>query len=137
MLSDLHASLINGRFLCGGEVAARELIDPATEQPFQVVYDAHVSDVDAAAKGALAAWVTGWRDLAPGARADALFRLAGLLEQYAPEIAALDSRSMGKPLAAARDEVLAGARTFRYYAGAVAMPRGQVLPVARGGLDFT
>jgi betaine-aldehyde dehydrogenase len=137
MLSDLHASLINGRFLCGGEASARELINPATEQPFLAVYDAHVSDVDIAAKGAQTAWGTSWRDLTPGARAEALFRLAGLIEQYADEIAALDSRSMGKPLSSARGEVLAGARTFRYYAGMVGQPQGSVIPVARGGLDFT
>src|SRR4051812_14691924 len=137
MLSDLHASLINGRFLCSGETAPRELIDPSTELPFHAVYDAQASDADVAAKGAQAAWEDGWRDLAPGARADALFKLGALIEQYADELAALDSRAMGKPLGSARGEVLAGARTFRYYAGAVSRPTGSVIPVARGGLDFT
>ncbi len=137
MLSDLHASLINGRFLCCGDAAARELIDPATEEPFHVVHDARPRDVDFAAMGAETAWENGWRDLAPGLRADTLHHLAGLIEQHAPELAALDSRCMGKPLAAARAEVLGGAKTFRYYAGAVGMPQGSVIPVARGGLDFT
>lgn len=137
MLSDLHASLINGRFLCSGETAPRELIDPSTELAFHAVHDAHVSDADIAAKGAQAAWEDEWRDLTPGARADALFKLSALIEQYADEIAALDSRAMGKPLASARGEVLAGAKTFRYYAGAVGQPHGSVIPVARGGFDFT
>src|SRR5258708_6281962 len=52
MLSDLHASLINGRFLCGGEAAPRELIHPATEEHFPAVYDAHSGDIQIAAHGA-------------------------------------------------------------------------------------
>ncbi len=136
MIEDLRAPFINGAFATvnGGP---RELINPANEKPFHAISDASIREVDAAAEGAFAAWEHSWRDLTPGERADQLHRLANLIEANAQQIAELDSRSMGKPIAAARGEVLVGARTFRYYAGALLMPQGETIPVARGGFDFT
>jgi betaine-aldehyde dehydrogenase len=49
----------------------------------------------------------------------------------------LDVRSVGKPIADARDEVMLGARVIEYYAGAIAHFGGQTIPVAAGGFDFT
>ncbi len=136
MLQDLRASFINGAF-APEKGDARELINPADEKPFHSVTDATMGEVDSAGEGAYAAWDDGWRDLTPGERADRLHRLANLIEANAQQIAELDSRSMGKPIAAARGEALMGARTFRYYAGALLMPMGETIPVARGGFDFT
>ncbi len=116
---------------------ARKLINPATEEAFHEVFDATAEDVDRAAKSAFAAWEGGWRDLAPGARADLLYKLANLIEQNAAELGALDSRSMGKPLLSAQGEAVSGGRTFRYYAGAIGRANGEVIPVGRGGFDFT
>src|SRR5215210_2105917 len=128
MLDDLTTSWIDGCPSPPRAAVSRELIDPATEEPFHAVHDASPQDVDAAARGAQRAWESGWRDLPPGARSDLLRRLADLIEAHAAELGALDSRSMGKPIAAARGEAQMGARTFRYYAGALAMPHGDVIP---------
>jgi betaine-aldehyde dehydrogenase len=136
MLDDLRSSFINGGFVAGKN-PGRELINPADEKPFHSVADAAAEDVEIAAKGALSAWESSCRDLPPGQRSDLMHRLANLIEANAMKIAELDSRSMGKPIAAARGEVLMGARTFRYYAGALLMPNGETIPVARGGFDFT
>ncbi len=137
MFADLTGPAVAHSFTPRAGIAPRTLIDPAANAAYRSVFDASVADVDAAAESAQNIWDVEWRDLAPGRRSDLLFKLAGLIEQHAAEIGALDSRSMGKPIAAARGEVLAGARTFRYYAGAVGLPQGQVIPVARGGFDFT
>lgn len=136
MLADLLSSFINGGF-APAKGGMRELINPTDESPFHALADASLHDVDIAAEGAHDAWVSGWRDLAPGARSDALHRFANLIETNADLIGELDSLSMGKPIAAARGEALMGARTFRYYAGALLMPQGETIPVARGGFDFT
>jgi acyl-CoA reductase-like NAD-dependent aldehyde dehydrogenase len=136
MRAELRSSFINGSF-APGKGATRELINPADEQPFHEVGDAAPTDVDVAAEGAFATWEGSWRDATPGQRSEMLHRLANLIESNAAELAELDSRSMGKPVAAARGEVLMGARTFRYYAGALLMPHGETIPVARGGFDFT
>jgi acyl-CoA reductase-like NAD-dependent aldehyde dehydrogenase len=136
MLEELRSSFINGCFISGAG-RMRELVNPANEKPFYTVADATVRDVEIAANGAHGAWENSWRDLAPGQRSDLLHRLANLIEANATQLAELDSRSMGKPIAAARGEALMGARTFRYYAGALLMPKGETIPVARGGFDFT
>jgi acyl-CoA reductase-like NAD-dependent aldehyde dehydrogenase len=136
MLDEPRSSFINGGFITA-KGAIRELINPADESPFHTIADSTVRDVEIAAEGALSAWENEWRDLAPGQRSDLLHRLANLIETNAAQLAELDSRSMGKPIAAARGEVMMGARTFRYYAGALLMPKGETIPVARGGFDFT
>ncbi len=136
MFQELTASFIDGR-IQGASQSRRELIDPAAEEVFHAVSEAGQTDVARVAVAADRAWRKEWRDLAPGKRAELLFRLAELIEQNADQLAQLDSRSMGKPLASARGEVMAGARTFRYYAGALSFPAGDVIPVARGGFDFT
>ncbi|MBN8249183.1 MAG: aldehyde dehydrogenase, partial [Verrucomicrobia bacterium] len=113
------------------------LINPATEQPFAEVDAASVADVASAVESAQQAWEGGWRDLAPGKRAEILFRVAAMLRERAELIADLEMRCIGKPIGDARDEAGLGARVFEYYAGAVGTFGGQTLPVARGGFDFT
>ncbi|MHA3774359.1 aldehyde dehydrogenase family protein [Verrucomicrobiota bacterium sgz303538] len=136
MLQELTASLI-GDTINTSASGTRELVNPATEETFHLLSDATLGDVDRAAELAHRTWEQTWRDQTPGARANLLYRLANLLEANVNALAELDSQSMGKPIAAARGEVLAGARTFRYYAGAISFPNGEVIPVGRGGFDFT
>lgn len=119
----------------GGE--RMELINPATEEKWAEVQAAGLQDVERAVAGAQWAFVAGWRDLAPGKRAEILFRIARELRARAEEIAQLESLNVGKPIGDARDEAALGARVFEYYAGAVGKFTGQTIPVARGGLDFT
>jgi betaine-aldehyde dehydrogenase len=127
---------INGTFVVG---QGRRLpqIDPAREETFCEVEGASSADVDRAVTGAQRAFETTWRDLAPGRRAETLFKVAHVIRENAESIAQLESRNIGKPIADARDEVALGARIFEYYAGAVAQFGGQTIPVARGGFDFT
>ncbi|HTI72115.1 MAG TPA: aldehyde dehydrogenase family protein [Candidatus Limnocylindria bacterium] len=113
------------------------LINPATAQPFAEVAAADVADVNAAVESAQRAWDGGWRDLAPGKRAEVLYNIARLLRENLEYLAQFEMQQIGKPIADARDEVALGARIFEYYAGAVTKFYGQTIPVARGGFDFT
>lgn len=129
-------------FVDGGYRAASDgrrtaLVDPATEEAFVEVAAATVSDVDGAVRSAQKAWEGGWRDLAPGKRAEILYRVARVLRENNEELAQLERRQVGKPIADARDEAGLAGRVFEYYAGAIAQFGGQTLPVARGGFDFT
>jgi betaine-aldehyde dehydrogenase len=128
---------INGDFVPGHGAKRIAQINPATEETFAEIESASAQDVDAAVNGAQRAFESTWRDLAPGKRADALFKIAQTIRQHAEAIAQLESRNVGKPISDARDEVALGARIFEYYAGAVTKFGGQTIPVARGGLDFT
>jgi betaine-aldehyde dehydrogenase len=127
---------IDGKFVAGGGNRISQ-IEPATEDVFCEVEAASAADIDRAVIGARRAFETTWRDLAPGKRADVLFKVASTIRQHAEAIAQLESRNIGKPISDARDEVALGARIFEFYAGAVTKFGGQVIPVSRGGLDFT
>lgn len=136
-LIDFTGPLIDGHIIAPKNANRRELIDPAEETIFHTLCDTEPAEVDAAIGAALRDWRGGWAELAPGRRADLLYKLASAIEAHAEELGALDSQSMGKPLAAACGEARSGAATFRYYAGAIGMACGEVLPVSRGGFDFT
>ncbi|MDQ3621363.1 MAG: aldehyde dehydrogenase family protein [Verrucomicrobiota bacterium] len=134
----MHPKLIIdgvARDASGGGVT--QLINPATEESFCEVPVAIGQDVDLAVNGAHRAFEQGWRDLAPGKRAEPLFRLAASIRAHLEELAQLEMRNIGKPLSDARDEVALGARVFEYYAGAISKFFGATIPVARGGFDFT
>ena len=128
---------IDGEFVNGHEAKALIQIDPTTEEIFAEVQSASVKDIDAAANGAQRAFEMVWRDMTPGKRTEVLFRIAQAIRQNSENIAAIESRNIGKPISDARDEVALGARIFEYYAGAVTKFGGQTIPVARGGFDFT
>jgi betaine-aldehyde dehydrogenase len=111
------------------------VIEPATEEVLDEVPRAQAEDVDAAVARAKAAF-GGWRDVAPGDRALLLHRLVGVLEDHHEELAVLEARNVGKPIASARGEIGMAIATFRYYAAAPERNLGDTIPVA-GGMAFT
>jgi betaine-aldehyde dehydrogenase len=130
-----------GIFIDGKPRAGRgepiRIINPASEEAWTSVSGAGADDVNDAVAGARRAFEEGWCFLAPGRRAEIMYDVARLIRAHRDELAMLDVRSVGKPIADARDEVMLGARVFEYYAGAIAHFGGQVIPVAAGGFDFT
>src|SRR5688572_26363588 len=127
---------IDGQSSAGGGESF-PIINPATEETWTNVSAAGADDVDRSVSGARRAFEQEWRDLAPGKRADVLYKVAQLIRMNRDELAMIDVRSVGKPISDARDEVMLGARVFAYYAGAIAHFGGQTIPVAAGGFDFT
>lgn len=116
--------------------AKRVLIDPATEEPCGEVWEAGQADLERAVVCGEKAFAE-WGKFSPGRRAESLHALAREIEKSAETIAWADCWSMGKPVKSARGEALYGAAAFKYCAGAVAHAGGRVLPVSRGGFDFT
>jgi betaine-aldehyde dehydrogenase len=112
-----------------------EVIEPATERVMAELPRAGVEDVDAAVAAAKAAFPA-WRAVAPADRAKLLRRLADALEERAEQLAVLEARNAGKPIADARGEIGMVVETFRYYAGAPERLLGQTIPVS-GGVDIT
>jgi acyl-CoA reductase-like NAD-dependent aldehyde dehydrogenase len=72
----------------------------------------------------------------PADRGRLLRRLATLVEEHGEELARIESRNVGKPIAGARAEVGMVAQVFHFYAGAVDKHYGETIPVA-GGEAFT
>jgi acyl-CoA reductase-like NAD-dependent aldehyde dehydrogenase len=111
------------------------VLNPATEQPIAELSAAGLEEVDAAVARARAAFPS-WRDVSPNDRGRVLRRLAALVEERGEELALLETRNVGKPIADARGEVGMVADVFQFYAGAVDKYGGQTIPVA-GGVDVT
>jgi acyl-CoA reductase-like NAD-dependent aldehyde dehydrogenase len=120
---------------CYVQPIVKTVINPATEDAIAEVPEATIEDVDRAIAAAKTAWPE-WRRVAPSDRARLLRRLAALVEEQGEELATLETRNVGKPIADARGEVGMVAEVFFYYAGAVDKHFGETIPV-EGGADFT
>jgi acyl-CoA reductase-like NAD-dependent aldehyde dehydrogenase len=124
-----------GASLPRGERPLSVIVNPATEETIVEVEASSAEQADAAVARAKAAF-PGWRAVAPTDRARLLRRLAMLVEDHHEELARIESRNVGKPIAGARGEVGMVAQVFHFYAGAVDKHHGQTIPVA-GGVDMT
>jgi acyl-CoA reductase-like NAD-dependent aldehyde dehydrogenase len=111
------------------------VVNPATEETIAELPEVGVEETDAAVAAAKAAFPA-WRGVAPADRARLLRRLAALVEEHAEELALLETRNVGKPIADSRGEVGMVAEVFYFYAGAVDKHYGETIPVA-GGVDVT
>jgi betaine-aldehyde dehydrogenase len=107
------------------------VLNPATEEPIAELEQAGVEEADAAVARAKEAYPA-WRAVTPADRARLLRRLATLVEENAEELARIESRNVGKPIAGARGEVGMVAQVFHFYAGAIDKHYGDTIPVAGG-----
>ncbi|EGT4370054.1 aminobutyraldehyde dehydrogenase [Cronobacter malonaticus] len=109
--------LINGA-LVEGKGERLPVYNPATGEVLLEIAEASPEQVDAAVKSADAAFEQ-WRLTTPKERAEALLKLAEVIEANAQTFAQLESKNCGKPLhCVAGDEIPAVADVFRFFAGA-------------------
>jgi betaine-aldehyde dehydrogenase len=111
------------------------VLEPATEQVLARLPRAGASDADEAVARARSAYPA-WRAVAPADRARLLHRLADALAERQEDLAVLEARNVGKPIADARGEMGMVVDTFRYYAAAPERALGDTIPVA-GGVAMT
>ncbi len=111
------------------------VLEPATEGVLAELPRAGEAEADAAVARAMAA-SPAWRDVAPADRSKLLHRLADALDAAHEDLAVLEARNAGKPIADARGEMAMVVDTFRYYAGAPERNLGDTIPVA-GGVAMT
>jgi acyl-CoA reductase-like NAD-dependent aldehyde dehydrogenase len=112
-----------------------EVVEPATEAVLEKLPRAGIEEVDDAVARARAVFPA-WRAMAPAQRASLLYALADALAAAREELATLEARNAGKPIADARGEMDMVTATFRYYAGAPERLLGDTIPVS-GGQAFT
>jgi acyl-CoA reductase-like NAD-dependent aldehyde dehydrogenase len=111
------------------------VLEPATEQVLAELPRAGPDEADAAVARAKAAYPA-WRAVSPPDRARLLHRLSDVLAEHREELAVLEARNAGKPIADARGEMDMVADTFRYYAAAPERALGDTIPVP-GGVTMT
>ncbi len=134
---------IESRMVIGGEhVAAADgqtfdVVSPVTGEVIARVPKGGREDVDRAVAAAQKAFDGEWHAWSQTRRGQALSRLAGLVRDHLDELAATESRNMGKPISSARWEIGAVANVMEYYGGAANKLTGETIPVSKPGFDFT
>jgi acyl-CoA reductase-like NAD-dependent aldehyde dehydrogenase len=111
------------------------IVDPSTGEAFTEVGMADAGEVDRAVRLAVRAQ-QGWAALAPVDRARALRRFAAVVDDHGEELAQLEVRNSGHPIASARWEAGHVRDVLEYYSGAPERLIGAQIPVA-GGIDVT
>ncbi|HEY1460948.1 MAG TPA: aldehyde dehydrogenase family protein [Casimicrobiaceae bacterium] len=108
------------------------MIDPSDGCAFAEIARGNAADVDRAVAAAQRARDGAWGALAPVARGRALAKLSQALLDHAVELANIESRDCGKPWSQAKNDVIACARYFEFYAGTCDKLHGETLPYAPG-----
>jgi 1-pyrroline dehydrogenase len=117
-------NLVGGEWVDAVEGGTAEIINPATAETIAEVPQGTQADVDRAVEAAATAWPE-WRQVTPAERAELLLKLADLIDEHIEELAQLESQNVGKPLAAARDEMPVCADNLRFFAGAARILEGR------------
>jgi 1-pyrroline dehydrogenase len=100
------------------------LVDPATGEAYDHTAAGGDDDVAEAVAAAREAF-PGWAAAAPADRAAALLALAGEIEDDTAQLAAIESRNVGKPISAAAEEIPAAVDNLRFFAGAARCLEGR------------
>jgi 1-pyrroline dehydrogenase len=119
-----HKNFVGGEWVEAVEGGTMEVLNPSTGETIAEVPAGTAADVDRAddaAKQALPEWL----DSTPGERAELLLKLADILDANAEELAAIESRNVGKPLGYARDEMPVCSDNLRFFAGAARILEGR------------
>ncbi len=117
-------NLVGGKWVGAVDGGTAEIINPATAETIAEVPQGTQADVDRAVEAAKKAWPE-WRESTPAERAEVLLKLADLIDEHTDELAELESQNVGKPLAAARDEMPVCADNIRFFAGAARILEGR------------
>lgn len=116
-------------------MSVHTLVDPSTGVAFAEVPSASTDETDAAIARAVVTQ-RAWAADSPFARASVLRRFAAVVRDHVDELARLEVREAGHPIASAEWEAEHVAQVLDYYAGAPERLSGRQIPVA-GGLDVT
>jgi 1-pyrroline dehydrogenase len=119
-----HKIFVGGKWIEAADGGTMEVLNPATAETIAEVPACTPADVDAAVEAAKAA-LPAWLDSTPGERAALLLELADVLDANADELAEIESRNVGKPLAYAKDEMPVCSDNLRFFAGAARVLEGR------------
>jgi aldehyde dehydrogenase (NAD+) len=130
LIDGRHVEPASGRFF--------KTLNPATGEVIATVAEGNEVDVDRAVAAARRAFEGRWRTMRAAERGHILFRFAELMKQHADEIAELESRDGGKPIAGVlRQDVPAAIDTLTYYAGWADKIGGEAVSTRNDALTYT
>src|SRR3954447_24722225 len=119
-----YKNIVGGEWVDSASGETMEVVNPATGEAIAEVPRGAKDDADRAVEAAKKA-LPEWLETTPAERAEALLKLADLLDDHAEELAELESQNVGKPLSSARDEMPVSADNIRFFAGAARVLEGK------------
>src|SRR5215831_16914395 len=119
-----YKNIVGGEWVDSASGETMEVLNPATGETIAEVPRGTADDIGRAVDAATKA-LPEWLETTPGERAEALLKLADLLDEHAEELAQLESTNVGKPLPAARDEMPVSSDNIRFFAGAARLLEGK------------
>jgi acyl-CoA reductase-like NAD-dependent aldehyde dehydrogenase len=136
-MTDAHLLVVAGERMPAADGRTFPSIDPANGRPIADVALGDAEDVDRAVRAAREA-LPAWERVDPMDRTRLLIRLAELVESNAGDLAALESRDVGKPIreASGRDLPIV-VRTWLYYSGWPSKIHGWTNPADPGVASVT
>ncbi len=122
---------INGESVGAKSGQTYEVKNPATGEVVDTAPKGSAEDVQVAVAAAEAAF-PGWRDTAPEQRGRLLFKGAELVRQKMDELAVLETKEQGKPVAESKREIEHFLHGLEFYAGLASKIRGAYVPLPDG-----
>jgi 1-pyrroline dehydrogenase len=119
-----HKNFVGGEWVDSSGGDTMEVLNPSTGEMIAEVARSTEEDAKNAVQAAKDA-LPDWLEATPGERADLLYKLADVIEENAEELAALESKNVGKPLSYARDEMPVSVDNIRFFAGAARVLEGR------------
>ncbi len=131
-MMDQFCLYINGQFSEGADWF--DSLDPATGQPWAQMAEARQEQVDLAVNAAHRAFGP-WSQMTATARGKLLYKLADLVQDAAPRLAAIETRDTGKIIRETSAQIAYVAEYYRYYAGLADKIEGAYLPIDKPDME--
>jgi aldehyde dehydrogenase (NAD+)/betaine-aldehyde dehydrogenase len=130
-----YGLFINGETVEGS--SSRELIEPASGEPFATAQLAGEAEIDQAVEAARGALAGDWGKTPANERSRLLHALADAVAANRKELTELESRNVGKAISSTKAELFGAVEHFRFYASAIATIAGRSNPIGGSILSYT
>lgn len=133
----LQRLYIGGSYVDASSGETFDTLDPATGDVLATVQQAAVADIDAAVASAKAGQRV-WAAMTAMQRSRILRRAVDILRERNEELAQLETRDTGKPIAETLAvDIVTGADVIEYYAGLACAIEGQQIPLRTDSFVYT
>jgi len=132
-----YENYVDGQWQRSHSGQIRELRDPGNGEAIAKVQESTREDIIAAIRAARKAFDSGpWRKTTALDRGKLLFKVADAIRAKGKQLAELEVRNCGKPLAEAEFDVSDAANCFEFYGGMATKIHGETMQVPANSLSF-
>ena len=128
----MNSLFIDGQAVQAASGESIPVYSPVTGEAYDQIARGGEADIDRAVQAARKALGGEWGKLSATERGRILVRIGNKVLENIDELAAIEAKDTGKPLALARKDIEALARYFEFYGGAADKVHGEVIPYLAG-----